>query len=79
MWQTTVFRTYLKGRSEGDGKACADKHSDTSFGRTWDDVQQFDCFGAVLNPGYVDISFDSKTMYAAFLDMAEANDWKCLA
>ena len=38
-----------------------------------------DCFGAILNNGYIDISFDSKDMYERFLEMAEANEWRCLA
>lgn len=74
-----IFRTYLKGKSEGDGKGCADPHKGITSVRTWDECQAFDCFGAVLNEGWIDISFDSAEMGGKFLDMADRNDWRCLA
>lgn len=74
----TVFRTYVKGNPSDDGKAPAEKIKGKRNIRTFDDVSQFDCFGAVLNRGYVDISFDSDEMSQKFWDMAEKNNWNCL-
>lgn len=82
MWQgnSEIFRSYFFGNESGDGKSPkrGSKVKDAE-GYTWDEVQGASCFGAVLKSDMVDISFDSKEMYEAFLDMAEANDWKCLA
>ena len=82
MWQgnSDVFRAYFFGNDSGDGKSPkrGSKVKDAE-GYKWEDVQDASCFGAVLQPGVVDISFDSKEMYEAFLDMADANQWKCLA
>lgn len=69
-----VFRTYVKG----SGKRSIEKHKNIKNVRTFEDASQFDSFGAVLNDGFIDISFDSEDMSERFLDMAEANDWRCL-
>ena len=75
-WQgnNMVFRTYVKG----SGKRSVEKHKNIKHVRTFEDASQFESFGAVLNDGFIDISFDSEDMSERFLDMAEANDWKCL-
>lgn len=75
-WQgnNMVFRTYVKG----SGKRSVEKHKNIKHVRTFEDASQFESFGAVLNDGFIDISFDSEDMSERFLDMADANDWKCL-
>lgn len=73
-----VFKTYVKGSSSGDGKSPAEKVKGIDSIRTFDNASQFDCFGGILNEGFVDVSFDTKELYDAFLDMAEANQWRCL-
>ena len=70
-----IFKTYVKGR----GKKPAEKVKGRDHISDFDEVCHEDCFGAILNSGYVDISFDSKDMYENFLKMAEANEWRCLA
>lgn len=79
-WQGNdrVFRTYLKGGGK-DGKRCTDRHKGISHVRNWKDASQFEDFGAVLQDGFIDISFDDKDMSSAFLDIAEQQQWKCLA
>ena len=72
-----IFRTYLKGGGK-DGKACVDRHKGVANVRTFENAAQFDSFGAVLQEGFIDISFDDSDMSDAFLDMAEAMQWKCL-
>lgn len=82
MWQgnSEIFRAYFFGNDSGDGKSPkrGSKVKDAE-GYKWDEVQDTSCFGAVLKSDVVDISFDSKDMYEAFLDMAEVNNWHCLA
>ena len=72
-----IFRTYLKGGGK-DGKRCVDRHKGISNVRTWENASQFDCFGGVLQEGFIDISFDDKDMSEQFLNMAEQMQWKCL-
>ena len=74
-----IFKTYVKGRSSGDGKKPAEKVKGRDHISDFEEVCDEDCFGAILNPGYIDISFDSKEMYEDFLKMAEANEWRCMA
>lgn len=76
---SAVFKAYLEGRSDGDGKKPMHSPKMERYNLSFDEASKFECFGAVLNEGYIDISFDDKEMYEAFLDMAEAKDWKCLA
>lgn len=80
MWNgnNTVFKTYVKGSEEGDGKHPAEKVKGIDSIRSFEDASRFPCFGAILNEDFIDISFDTKEMYEAFLDMAEANEWRCL-
>ena len=76
MWEgdKRVFRTYIKGKD----KKSTESHKNLP-GRTFEDASQFDSFGAELNEGFVDISFDTKEEFEAFLDMADKNKWCCLA
>lgn len=69
-----VFRTYLKG----NGKKSAEKHKGIDHVRTFEDASQFKSYGAILNEGFVDISFDSRELSDAFMNMCEAAQWNCL-
>lgn len=69
-----VFRTYLKG----NGKKSAEKHKGIDKVRTFEDASQFKSYGAILNDGFVDISFDSPELSDAFMNMCEAAQWNCL-
>ena len=72
-----IFRTYLKGGGK-DGKASAEKHKGIDHVRTFDDAARFKSFGAVLQNGFVDISFDSREMSDAFINIANKKDWRCM-
>jgi putative DNA primase/helicase len=74
-----IFKTYVLGNPSGDGKHPKEKVKGRDYIHDWDEVEQEDCFGAILNDGFVDVSFDSQDMFNAFLNMAEQNNWKCLA
>ena len=74
-----IFKTYVKGKSSGSGKRPAEKVKGRDHIADFNEVKDCDCFGAVLKPGIIDISFDDKEMYETFLQMAEDNEWKCLA
>lgn len=80
MWtgNKTVFRTYFHGKVDKDGTTSPAEKVKGMPGHTWNEVCNDNSFGAVLNDGYVDISFDSDELSQAFWDMAEQNDWKCL-
>ena len=72
-----VFRGYVRGNPEGDGKSPATKVKGKNL-QKWSAVKDESCFGAILNDGFVDISFDSDELSQKFWDMAEANNWNCL-
>ena len=74
----TVFRTYFHGKVDKDGTTSPAEKVKGMPGHAWNEVCNDNSFGAVLNDGYVDISFDSDELSQAFWDMAEQNDWKCL-
>lgn len=80
MWMgnKTVFRTYFHGKVDKDGTTSPAEKVKGMPGHAWNEVCNDNSFGAVLNDGYVDISFDSDELSQAFWDMAEQNDWKCL-
>jgi putative DNA primase/helicase len=77
-WKERVFRTYLKGGGK-DGKSCVDRHKGIPHVRTFQEASKFPCFGGVLQEGFIDISFDDPKMSEAFLNMADAMGWRCLA
>ena len=81
MWKGNdrIFKTYVKGRSSGTGKKPAEPVKGRDHISDFEEVENCDSFGGILNPGIIDISFDSKEMYESFLQMAEDNEWKCLA
>lgn len=70
-----VFRTFCKGCD----KASAEPHKGIEQVRTWDECQSMSSFGGILQPDFIDVSFDDAEMSEKFLDMAEANDWACVA
>lgn len=80
MWcgNDNIFKTYVQGNPSGDGKKPIEKVKDRDRISTFEEVQDCSCFGGILNDGIVDISFDTKEMYEAFLSMAEENQWRCL-
>ena len=73
-----VFKTYVEGRSSGDGKAPASKISGKAKILSFEEAEKCPCFGGVLNTGFIDISFDSDDLSQKFWDMAEENNWNCL-
>ena len=72
-----MFRGYVKGNPDGDGKSPASKVKGKNL-QKWSAVEAEPCFGAILNDEYVDISFDSDELSQKFWDMAEKNNWNCL-
>lgn len=70
----TAFRTYIKGKD----KASAEAHKGKDHVRTFEDASQFPSFGAALNDGFVDISFDTEELSNKFLDIADKHGWNCL-
>ena len=68
-----VFRGYYKGTGK---KTCTNGNSkplswDAAIGCGGD-------FGARLNSGYIDISFDDSDMSETFLNIADNQNWRCL-
>lgn len=74
-----IFRAYFFGDCDGNGKAPR-KHTRIKGkdGYAFEAAAASTCFGGVMHSGFTDISFDSAEMAAAFLEMAEANGWRCL-
>ncbi len=73
-----VFKTYVKGNPKDEGKAPIEKIKGREHIATFEEAEKSDCFGGVLQDGYIDISFDDPEMSERFLAMAKANNWKCL-
>lgn len=80
MWNgnSTVFRGYIHGKVEKSGSTVPSEKVKGEPGHQWSEVINDDSFGALLNKGFVDISFDSDELSTAFWDMAEKNNWNCL-
>lgn len=74
-----VFKTYVKGNPNGDGKHPAEKVKGRASISTFEEVQSEECFGAILNEDFIDVSFDTPELFNAFLNIAEQNNWRCLA
>lgn len=75
---STIFRGYFPGKLDNDGKVVPAEKVKGKPGQSWDEVCKEDSFGAILNEGFVDISFDSKELSDSFWDMADKNNWNCL-
>ena len=67
----------FKGYATGDKKNPTMKVKNSHL-LSWDQVQDCESFGAILNEGFVDISFDSDELSQKFWDMSEQNGWNCL-
>lgn len=75
---TEAFRTYFHGMLNKDGDSVPREKVKGAPGHPWNEVCNDRNFGAVLNEGFIDISFDSPELSDAFWNMAEANSWDCL-
>lgn len=73
-----AFRTYFHGMLDKDGESIPAEKVKNMPGHSFEEVCNDENFGAILNEGLLDISFDSKELSDAFWDMAEANNWNCL-
>lgn len=71
-----AFKTYVNG--DVKHPAAGVKVKGKNHILTYAEAAKNDCFGAILNSGIIDISFDDAEMGAKFLDMAKANNWRCL-
>lgn len=71
-----VFKTYVNG--DGKHPAAGVKVKGKDHILTFTEAAKNDCFGTILNSGFIDISFDNAEMGAKFLDMAKVNNWRCL-
>lgn len=68
----------FSGYYRGSAKRPSEKIKDVP-GHSFEEVSSQKSFGAKLQPGVIDISFDDKEMSERFLDIADARDWRCLA
>ena len=73
-----VFRAYFNGKSDENGNSVPAEKVKDALGHTWEEVSSDKDFGAVLNDGFIDVSYDSQELSDAFWNMAEDNDWDCL-
>lgn len=73
-----AFKTYFHGRMDKSGSSVPKEKIKGVPGHPWDEVCNDRDFGAVLNDGFIDISFDSPELSDAFWDMARENSWDCL-
>ena len=75
-----IFRTYVKGSEEGDGKSPAKgtRLKGEQKILSFEEASQNPSFGALLQQGIIDISFDTDDLSEKFWNMADKNDWKCL-
>lgn len=73
-----AFRTYFHGKTDDKGKCIPAEKIKDMPGHTWEDVLNDENFGAVLNDGFIDISFDSKELSGCLRKMAADNDWNAL-
>lgn len=69
-----IFSGYFRGTA----KRAAEKIKDVP-GHSFEEVCKEKSFGAKLQSDVVDISFDDKEMSQRFLDIADSQDWRCLA
>lgn len=67
----------FKGYAKGDKKSPTMKVKNSRL-MTFSEAEQYDSFGAILNDGIIDISFDTEELSDKFWNMAEENDWNCL-
>lgn len=79
-WNGNVeaFRTYFHGRPGKDGKSIPAEKVKDMTGHPFEEVRNDENFGAVLNDGLIDVSFDSRELSDALWNMAAENNWQCL-
>ena len=68
-----AFKAYFHGRIDKSGSSVPKEKIKGVPGHPWDEVCNDRDFGAVLNDGFIDISFDSPELSDAFWDMAREN------
>ena len=73
-----AFRTYFHGKLDKSGDSVPREKVKGMPGHPWNEVCSDRDFGAVLNDGFIDISFDSPELSDAFWNMAKDNNWDCL-
>ncbi len=72
-----IFRTYVEGKP--GLKAPVEKVKGRDQISSFAEAEQSADFGGLLQEGIIDISFDDAEMADSFLDMAEENQWLCMA
>lgn len=73
-----ALRAYFHGMLDENGSSVPREKVKGMPGHPWEEVKNDDNFGAVLNDGFIDISFDSAKLSDAFWNMAAENNWNCL-
>ena len=71
------MKEVFKGYAKGDGKKPAQKVKDDDL-ISFEEASKYNSYGAKLNEGYIDISFDSEEMSDKFRNMLDENNWNCL-
>lgn len=73
-----AFRTYFHGGIDKNGDSVPKEKVKGMKGHTFEEVCNDADFGAVLNQGYIDVSFDSRELSDVFWNMADENNWDAL-
>lgn len=73
-----AFRAYFKGMTDSKRKCIPAEKIKGQPGHTWEEIQNNKSFGASLNDGFIDISFDSRELSDSFWYMADFNNWEAL-
>ena len=68
---------FFKGFAKGKGKQPIQK-VDPEHLLTFDEIKDCDSYGAILQDGLVDTSFDSDELSQKYWDMSDENDWNSL-
>lgn len=68
---------FFKGFAKGKGKQPIQK-IDPEHLLTFDEIKDCDSYGAILQDGLVDTSFDSDELSQKYWDMSDENDWNSL-
>lgn len=73
---TQIFRTYLKGDGKSPSVPKGTRLKGKSF-LTLEDAQKHQSYGGLMEPGIIDISFDTDELSQMFWDMSEKAQWNC--
>ena len=68
---------FFKGFAKGKGKQPI-QNVDSKHLLTFDEVKDCESYGAILQDGLVDESYDTDELSQKFFDMSDENDWNCL-